>query len=338
MPGLYAQWIDGWERRLASRDKDRVTRPFEWGLDWLDCDAAVRDPYRFVSEYSRDWAARSEEFFAGRRPTDFEFDGASLTFTSPLVSHHPENNRVYADFFPAARPRGRAVLVLPQWNADAEAHAGLCRLLNRCGISALRMTMAYHDRRRPAGLRRADYHVSSNVGRTIHASRQSVLDGRACLDWLEEQGYDRLGVLGTSLGSCISYIIAAHDSRIRVGAFNHVSKYFADVVWTGLATRHVRQGFGDALTQEALRDCWGVVSPAAYLDRMTARDMKSLLIWAKYDSSFLPEYSLPFIEDSQARGHQVQVACLPCAHYTTGQTPFKFLDAFHLCRFLHKHL
>jgi hypothetical protein len=292
-------------------------------LDWLDCDAAVRDPYRFVSEYSRDWAARSEEFFAGRRPTDFEFDGASLTFTSPLVSHHPENNRVYADFFPAARPRGRAVLVLPQWNADAEAHAGLCRLLNRCGISALRMTMAYHDRRRPAGLRRADYHV---------------LDGRACLDWLEEQGYDRLGVLGTSLGSCISYIIAAHDSRIRVGAFNHVSKYFADVVWTGLATRHVRQGFGDALTQEALRDCWGVVSPAAYLDRMTARDMKSLLIWAKYDSSFLPEYSLPFIEDSQARGHQVQVACLPCAHYTTGQTPFKFLDAFHLCRFLHKHL
>jgi hypothetical protein len=190
----------------------------------------------------------------------------------------------------------------------------------------------------PAGLRRADYHVSSNIGRTIHASRQSVVDGRACLDWLEEQGYDRLGVLGTSLGSCISYIIAVHDSRIRVGAFNHVSKYFADVVWTGLATRHVRQGFGDALTQEALRDCWGVVSPAAYLDRMTAREMKSLLIWARYDTSFLPEYSLPFIEASQARGHQVQVACLPCAHYTTGQIPFKFLDAFLLCRFLRTHL
>ena len=112
------------------------------------------------------------------------------------------------------------------------------------------MTMAYHDRRMPAGLRRADYHVSSNIGRTIHASRQSVVDGRACLDWLEERGYDRLGVLGTSLGSCISYIIAAHDSRVRVGAFNHVSKYFADVVWTGLATQHVRQGFGDALTQD----------------------------------------------------------------------------------------
>jgi len=100
MPGLYAQWIDGWERRLASRDKDRVTRPFEWGLDWLDCDDPVADSYRYVSEYSRDWAARSEEFFEGSHPSDFEFDGNSLMFTSPLVSHHPENNRVYAEYFP----------------------------------------------------------------------------------------------------------------------------------------------------------------------------------------------------------------------------------------------
>ena len=39
--------------------------------------------------------------------------------------------------FPIAPPRGRrrAVVVLPQWNADAEGHVGLCRLLNRFGIS-----------------------------------------------------------------------------------------------------------------------------------------------------------------------------------------------------------
>jgi hypothetical protein len=66
--------------------------------------------------------------------------------------------------------------------------------------------------------------------------------------------------------------------------------------------------------------------------------MKSLFVWARYDSSFLPEYSRQLIEASRARGHNVQVACLPCAHYTTGQTPFKFLDAFLLCRFLRKHL
>ena len=53
----------------------------------------------------------------------------------------------------------------------------------------LRMTMAYHAERMPEELQRADYHVSSNIGRTIHASRQSIIDVRACLDWLEQQGY-----------------------------------------------------------------------------------------------------------------------------------------------------
>ena len=33
----------------------------------------------------------------------------------------------------------RAVLVLPQWNAGPDGHVGLCRLLNRFGIDALRL-------------------------------------------------------------------------------------------------------------------------------------------------------------------------------------------------------
>ena len=65
---------------------------------------------------------------------------------------------------------------------------GLAKLLNRFGISALRMTMAYHAERKPAETARADYHVSSNVGRTIHAGRQSAIDVRACIDWLERSG------------------------------------------------------------------------------------------------------------------------------------------------------
>ena len=124
----------------------------------------------------------------------------------------------------------------------ADGHVGLAKLLNRFGISALRMTMAYHAERMPPELERADYHVSSNVGRTIHAGRQSVIDTRACLDWLQQQGYERLGILGTSLGSCVAFIAAAHDPRVSVGIFNHVSMYFSDVVWTGLSTQHVRAG------------------------------------------------------------------------------------------------
>jgi len=129
------------------------------------------------------------------------------------------------------------------------------------------MTMAYHAERMPAELERAEYHVSSNIGRTIHASRQSVIDARACLDWLGQQGYSRVGILGTSLGSCVAFIAAAHDPRVRVGIFNHVSMYFSDVVWTGLSTHTCAGAFGDVVSQDDLRRYWardqsGILSEA----------------------------------------------------------------------------
>ena len=86
------------------------------------------------------------------------------------------------------------------------------------------------------------------------------------------QGYERIGILGTSLGSCMAFIAAAHDPRVKTGVFNHVSMYFSDVVWTGLATQHVRSGFGTEVTQDELRHYWSVISPASYLDRLEDRD------------------------------------------------------------------
>jgi hypothetical protein len=124
------------------------------------------------------------------------------------------------------------------------------------------MSLAYHDRRMPPELQRADYHVSSNLGRTIHAGRQSIIDARACVDWLAAQGYRRIGILGTSLGSCIAFIAAAHDRRISTGVFNHVSMYFSDVVWTGLSTEHIRKGFADHVTQDQLREYWAPMGAA----------------------------------------------------------------------------
>src|SRR5260370_2774531 len=106
-----------------------------------------------------------------------------MTFTRPGQTRYPENNTARAQWFPAPKDGGRALIVLPQWNSGPDGHVGLAKMLNRFGISALRMTMAYHAERRPAETARADYHCSANVGRTIHAGRQSVIHAPACVDW-----------------------------------------------------------------------------------------------------------------------------------------------------------
>ena len=338
MPGFYARWIDRWECNLATRDTNRLVRPFEWGLDWLGVTAAQGDELGAVRGWADQALADSDGFFSVPASRRLYSGGLALAFHQRVALPYPENNTVHADFFPCPGSGDRAVLVLPQWNADSQGHAGLCRLLNRFGLSALRMSMAYHDRRMPAGLQRADYHVSSNVGRTIHAARQSVIDARCCLDWLEARGYRRLAILGTSLGSCIAFIAAAHDARVRAAVLNHVSMYFSDVVWTGLSTQHVRQGLEGSITRDDLRSCWRPISPAAHLERVRGRDLRSLLIWARHDTTFLPEFSRQVIEWFAGSGTPHKVVCLPCAHYTTGRFPFAQIDGLAMCRYLSREL
>lgn len=338
MTGIYARWMDRWERKLATRDTNRVVRPFEWGLDWLGLTSANGHSRSALEAFVAAALADSDAFFAYETPRDFRIDAGRLTFSSAVTSAYPNNNTVHARFFPASGAKKRAVVVLPQWNSDEQGHIGLCKLLNRFGITALRMSLAYHDRRMPPELERADYHVSSNIGRTVHASRQSIIDARACLDWLQTEGYERLGILGTSLGSCIAFIAAAHDRRVRTGVFNHVSMYFSDVVWTGLSTQHVRKGFGDEVSQDDLRRFWRPISPAAYLERMHSRDMMSLLVWARHDSSFLPVYARQVLDYFKGNGLPHKTFTLPCGHYTTGQFPYNLLDGLTMCRFLDRYL
>jgi hypothetical protein len=345
MPGLYARYMDRWERKLATRDTNRVVHPFEWGTDWL---ATLQFPSipanpngqsaqcleRFVEEVLAD----SDRFYSYNPVRDYRLEGGELLFTSPVQTAYPGNNTARAAWFPTPKDRGRALVVLPQWNSGPDGHLGLCKLLNRFGISALRMTMAYHAERRPLETARADFHCSSNIGRTIHASRQSIIDVRACLDWLQQQGYERVGILGTSLGSCMAFIATAHDSRVKVGIFNHVSMYFSDVVWTGLSTSYVRRGFGDEVTQDELRRYWSIISPASYLSRLRGRDLKSLLIWASHDSTFLPMYSRQVLETFREMALPHEVFHLPCGHYTTGQFPFNLMDGLAMCRFASRNL
>jgi dienelactone hydrolase len=261
-----------------------------------------------------------------------------LSFPSAFTTPHPENNTVYCRLIsPSVRKRTKAaVLVLPQWNADAGGHVGLCRLLAMNGMTALRLSLPYHDQRMPPELQRADYIVSSNVGRTVQVCRQAVLDARRAIAWLSRQGFERIGILGTSLGSCLSLLTTAHEPLIAAQALNHISPFFADVVWRGISTRHVREGLDGSINLERLRDLWKPISPHWFLDRV--RDRQTLLVYARYDLTFPPDLSEDLVRDFAARGVPHEVAVLRCGHYSTGKTPFKFVDGWILTRFLKRSL
>jgi pimeloyl-ACP methyl ester carboxylesterase len=341
----YGRHLTEWENQLAFRTNNRVVRPFEWGLDWMKNWPAARrlprnghDPEGYLNVLNRESIANSDEFFGYEPPRDFRLEGDMLCFTSALHTPYPKNNAVTAKWFPAKKPTKRAVVVLPHWNASFGQHAALCKGIATLGIPALRLSLPYHDHRMPPELERADYAVSANIGRTIDATRQAVIDARSCLDWLEQQGYERLGIVGTSLGSCYAFLASTHDPRIRVNVFNHCSTYFADVVWTGLSTLHIRSGIESDIDLERLRDAWRSISPMSFMDRFAKLKKKSVFIWARYDTTFLPELSRQTVEEVRRLKVDAKVVELPCGHYTLGETPFKFIDGYHICSFLLRNL
>ncbi|HEX4155203.1 MAG TPA: alpha/beta hydrolase family protein [Acidobacteriaceae bacterium] len=295
-------------------------------------------------EMEREWRRRAEVGELRREPF--------LRWTSAVRTGFEENDQANARWYPEkqtvdsrqgdsrerlkARRKRRAMVVMPQWNADAFSHNALCELFNRFGIACLRLSKPYHDVRRPAELERADYAVSANIGRTMAAARQAVADVRSAVDWLEAQGYEQFGVLGTSLGSCYAFLAAAMDPRIEVCAFNHASTWFGDVVWTGQSTRHVRAALEHAgLTREDVRAVLAGISPKSFMRQYAlAKWRRTLVVHATYDLTFLPELSLDVLKNFEEYGIRYVSKVLPCGHYTTGETPYKFLDGWYLGSFV----
>ena len=200
-------------------------------------------------------------------------------------------------------------------------------MLARFGVSALRLSLPYHDVRMPPELTRADYIVSSNIVRTVQVCRQAVLDARRAVAWLASLGFERIGIIGTSLGSCLAMLTSAHEPLIRAQALNHVSPWFADVVWRGLSTQHVRHGLDGHIDLERLRRALAadqslVVSgprrqdaDAAGLCRLRPDLPASTCRWSWSTSS-------------GGAACRTKRSLLRCGHYSTGSIPFKFVDGY----------
>ncbi len=329
--------IRRYEHRRWTRDDNRRVLPFEWGLEHIGGRADEPDPRGFLEGWVEHTLAHSDEWYATTPGDDYRLADGVLTFTSAVRSPWPQNNLVHARFF-AAKKSGPAVLVLPNWNAKWDGQINLCRWLNFLGITALRLSLPYHDRRAIPGHERADYLVGPNIGLTLQANRQAVSDARRSLYWLAQQGYDRLGILGTSIGSSIGFITLAHEPALRAGAFLHVSTYFGDVVRTGMTTMHVWESLRTKVSADELRRYWEPISPFPYVERGMGLGKRCLMVSGRYDPTFWPEFSRIMLERLRHNGYEHEALVLPCGHYSLEIPPFSYAAGYRLGAFFFQTL
>jgi dienelactone hydrolase len=343
MPTWYEKRVRRYEQMRFDQEPKRRALPFAWGIEHLGGEADDPNPEKFFEKYVADAVAHSDDWYAIEPATDYELADNVLTFSSAVTSPWAENNRVHAQLFPSGHSRygtpGPAVVVLAQWNAKWEEQQNVCHWLNKLGLTAVKMSLPYHDRRSIPGHPRADHLVGPNIGLTMQAGRQAVLDVRRTLRWLEQQGYGPMGLLGTSIGSAIGFITMCHEPAVHAAAFLHASTYFGDVVATGLTTKTVWEPIsGAGITHEKLRHYWSPISPFPYIARLPESKKKLLLITARYDPTFWPEYTNALLAKLRAERVDFEGMSLPCGHYSLGVKPFSFIAGHRFGKFLQRSL
>lgn len=328
-----------------------MVRPFEWGTEFIGENSNGENPLDIFQKHAEDSINNSDEFFHLPKISDFQSStpnkqtldsglwALDLKWTSAIKTPSHENNTAHAKFFRHENDKKAAVVVLPHWNAKAGTYFDLCKFFNRVGVSALRLTLPYHEERMPADLERADFLVSPNVGRTIQSIRQATLDTKAAVQWLYQQGYENVGVVGTSIGSCVAFLAFTHDPTIKSVVFNHVSGYVADVAWRGLSTYHVREGLENNISLDDLRMCWSPVSPMNYIEKLSKLpERPQRYIYTLYDLSFPVDLSLDTMKALRKHNIKHSKVSIPCGHYTLGEKPWVYLDGYKIISFLRKNL
>jgi hypothetical protein len=255
-----------WEERAAAVTEDGKRRvPMDWGLGYLGLDHAASDPAAEAAA----WADRASADGAGLyglpeeadgRRWPFRFDGQTLTFPTPSPSGHAENDTAVAEVHDAG-PGAPAVVVLPQWNGTVAGYRPLGRYLRGLGLTTVLGVLPYHGPRRPAACLSAEYLVSANIGRTLHAFRQAVLETRLITRWLSARGAPSVGLIGNSSGSLVAFLAGAYEPLVTASCLNLVTGDFARAVWEGISTRSARAAMDGRLTLPELQRLWRPLAP-----------------------------------------------------------------------------
>jgi dienelactone hydrolase len=288
---VFHSWLDRWDERRALRGEERKKPAYFV----LDAERAFPSAKKITSieEFCAlaDQAVADPAFFDEPRVSDRGFERLDewLKFPSDISTDIEQNNVVSAKITESGS-FDQAMVIFHHWNAGARKRQ-IANFFSQRGITVVEITMPYHFERSRPGSAHADYMLSPNLGRTIQSVRQAVLDGRKLIRWLRGEGYREIAVLGMSLGSWVAALVAAHDLAVSKASLFLTAGSSADMVWTGRATRSIRDTLEPEIELTDLRRAWAPLNLENYVHSLARPDLALHVVLAKRDRVVLPELS-----------------------------------------------
>ncbi|TIV81703.1 MAG: dienelactone hydrolase-related enzyme [Mesorhizobium sp.] len=333
---MYHSWLDHWDERRARRGEEGK-KPTDFVLD---AERAFPGAKKITSieEFCAlaDQAVADPAFFDEPSVSDQGFERLDgwLKFPSDISTDIEQNNVVSAKITESGS-FDQAMVIFHHWNASAR-NRQIANFFSQRGITVVEIAMPYHFERSRPGSVHADYMLSPNLGRTIQSVRQAVLDGRKLIRWLKSEGYREISVLGMSLGSWVAAIVAAHDLAVSKASLFLTAGSLADMVWSGRATRSIRDSLEPEIQLTDLRRAWGPLNLENYAHSLARPDLDLQVVLAKRDKVVLPELSERFMQRLKDAGARPNILELNCGHYSLAMPPYILLAGLSLKRLLRR--
>lgn len=246
----------------------------------------------------------------------FEKEGYQLfevRFPSAVTTKFPENNTVHCQWY---KPLGNGpfptAVVLDILGGDQSLARVQSTYLARKGIACLFVQMAYYGPRRPANSKVRL--LMPDIDHSLAAVRQTVLDIRRASAWLAsrpEVDKQRLGVIGTSLGSFMGTLTAEMEPRFKKVAIVLGGGGVVDAFYDhpkGAAIRLLWESLGG--TREKLKNLIAVADPITCAENL--KDRQVIMIAASKDEIVPPSACKKMWE---ALG-QPKIVWYDAGHYT----------------------
>lgn len=284
--------------------------------------AAVADPEAF---YSR--LADLESVAAGED---------RLTFRSAFTSKS-HNDVVQVDIVRGRRRTRRSVVIIPHWNAHERAYHTMGSVLRWFGFDVYIVTLPHHAGRAADSARQvANDFLNADLGAAIRSVRQAVSDIRTLISWLGGQGYSEISLVGVSLGSCVGSLVTMLEPRLHRSALLLTGGDFAETVWTGRATCHIREEIKAHISLDQLRAIWSIISPSSFVSRYRPKSGRLMIVSGSRDEVVRFNIAKSFVEALRRAGIAVRWKVFPCGHYSLALKPFAAIVVVAVGRFLRK--
>jgi len=137
------------------------------------------------------------------------------------------------------------------------------RWLHQTGLNLAFPVLPLHGPRSINGLASGAGFISGDVSNTLHALTQTVWDVRRLVAWLRDEGAERIGLMGLSLGGYTAALIASLEDDIDCAIAGIPAAEFGELTCYHASARALALAAAEDITPERISLALTPVSPLA---------------------------------------------------------------------------